>query len=951
MANIDLDGPPILENQAIHAQQPYEEHEPIASSSTARIKAPPIDDDPNYGTHDIVGDVVEGADGTLYLIAEDDDGDDGGHVHQGVVDINNVREVKVMMENDQSQMIYFDSKRDLVGGPGHLTESAGGPSMPAQPREDEFSSRGLKSRRNRVYGSCRCQECGQTFVNTARLERHLAVHQMFGNFSCPLCGKTYKYEYNLFYHWRKTCRDLDDVFSISERKDLDVNTLRSAVEDLVRKKDDFGPMEMPIAPATVFSPYPVLERRLMPCSSCGVAIQASHMGRHMDLHRGIGEVDQIDHGSFFCDLCGLMFRQHFNLLKHWRVSCPEVQANLAQNEMMDMSAMKGLVRQLLRSVVVEHPSIREMNLREKARQYESAAADLNFPETMYRSGHPDSVVFTDDVVDDPAMMEAVSGGISNQNRAKWLNGMPVQCHECKRVFANVGRLERHMAGFHTSTGSHHCPLCGNRFKYDYNLLYHYRRSCPYTKSFIEGDVRQSLDAPTLRKLVRSLATKDLRSSHPEIALDMPARDPARDGSSDSAARRDTIRPDVIRNLPQIPPNRPGMPEGRTCPLCGIMFYGLKVLDRHVQAAHRREYHYFDPEAGALRMMDEKSVTPEPSRQSPINRQTSRNDNPEDVENPEDEMDMSHSSAPYLEEQPPMEPELEKQYADSQGPLQIVDDQGNVISEVSDLAEVQQLIAAGQLGLRSSDRFVVCQPDGGRGEYLPNNFVYQNGAVRREYEPNDDQLVYYEDAPLDANGNPQDPDSQVDVKYDVYANHQQGDYAHHYEEVQPEMSTEHGGHEAQQYHEQNPVDHPDDKAYDHLMDQQQHNEHLMHQQQELTPEQAAELGYVDDGAGNLQYVDDMGVYQMTDGTVGYHEEQQEVPVRHSSRKRFHRQQDDEFEYMPIKRPARRTPRHSTSEAVEPEVAKSRTPRKTNPAAAIKPAVDTSPVRRSMRQHVK
>lgn len=37
---------------------------------------------------------------------------------------------------------------------------------------------GMKMRRNRVYGTCRCPECGQSFVNTARLERHLAVHQV-----------------------------------------------------------------------------------------------------------------------------------------------------------------------------------------------------------------------------------------------------------------------------------------------------------------------------------------------------------------------------------------------------------------------------------------------------------------------------------------------------------------------------------------------------------------------------------------------------------------------------------------------------------------------------------------------------------------------------------------------------------------------------------------------------
>lgn len=33
--------------------------------------------------------------------------------------------------------------------------------------------------RNRVYGTYSCPECDQTFINTARLERHLAVHQVY----------------------------------------------------------------------------------------------------------------------------------------------------------------------------------------------------------------------------------------------------------------------------------------------------------------------------------------------------------------------------------------------------------------------------------------------------------------------------------------------------------------------------------------------------------------------------------------------------------------------------------------------------------------------------------------------------------------------------------------------------------------------------------------------------
>lgn len=69
-----------------------------------------------------------------------------------------------------------------------------------------------------------------------------------------------------------------------------------------------------------------LGRRGNACSECGVVVLAAHMDRHMAIHRGEVEVDTRGVcGGFYCDLCGLMFRQHFNLIKHWRSSCPEIQ--------------------------------------------------------------------------------------------------------------------------------------------------------------------------------------------------------------------------------------------------------------------------------------------------------------------------------------------------------------------------------------------------------------------------------------------------------------------------------------------------------------------------------------------------------------------------------------------------------------------------------------------------
>uniref|UniRef100_A0A914YP46 Uncharacterized protein n=1 Tax=Panagrolaimus superbus TaxID=310955 RepID=A0A914YP46_9BILA len=144
-----------------------------------------------------------------------------------------------------------------------------------------------------------------------------------------------------------------------------------------------------------------------------------------------------------------MFRQHVNLIRHWKTACPEIQANLPdQAEELDDQNLKLLVSDLLQSVVVandfrEPPMPREMNLREKARQYDSTTDDLNFQTATEEeiqqelegeefSQSADPLVFADDVIDDDGTAMGTSS-LSAHSRTKWVNsGLPVQCHECKR---------------------------------------------------------------------------------------------------------------------------------------------------------------------------------------------------------------------------------------------------------------------------------------------------------------------------------------------------------------------------------------------------------------------------------------------------------------------------------------------------------------------------------------
>ncbi len=180
---------------------------------------------------------------------------------------------------------------------------------------------------------------------------------MFGSYLCPLCGKTYKYEYNLFYHWRKTCRDLNELVPLGDRKDMDVNALRQLVDEVAVKKSELGTSEPPFRhPLPLSNRAPIRAelsssgRRGEACPECGVVLLASHLQKHMAIHRGEVAVDTRGvSGGFYCDLCGLMFRQHFNLIKHWRSSCPEIQAHIDPNVelSMDDESLKGLVEEIL----------------------------------------------------------------------------------------------------------------------------------------------------------------------------------------------------------------------------------------------------------------------------------------------------------------------------------------------------------------------------------------------------------------------------------------------------------------------------------------------------------------------------------------------------------------------------------------------------------------------------
>ncbi|MFH4975967.1 hypothetical protein AB6A40_002676 [Gnathostoma spinigerum] len=819
---------------------------------------------------DTIGQIIQGDNGEYFVLVDESAPD---------IEIDRLNNVQVLVNDDGTETLVLEKDQEFIDNGGNishsrtvLAETEDGTYEVVQLDDGEIEDRiksitdtlpedtvttadttgmeslfqlddnfgpvpqGMKLRRNRVYGSCRCPECGQSFVNTARLERHLAVHQVFGSFLCPLCSKTYKYEYNLFYHWRRTCRDLNELVPIEDRRNMDVNALRQLVENVAQKKSEMTPVEIGINRNMLFATSPLARLEMpatsasrgKPCRLCGVIILSSHMDRHLTIHRGEAIANErAACGGYYCDLCGLLFRRYSNLIKHWRTGCPEIQQNLPEDQeiVLDDEGLLQMIMNLMKrysdksegdnqnnSAVVSditsnsqrdekptlvqtdedsavslntesHPEVgtstaddatddiksdhlmsshERINLASSVSTNASsnignstcvtelpyAQNDRNVDvksvqgsqavECNNRWTKEEDVVFADDFGDDEEAVviceEGSVGSLGSHFRSKWsLHGGPVSCPECCRSFANAGRLERHLAGFHASFGSHHCILCGNRFKYDYNLLYHYRRSCPYTKAFIDLSLRESIDATSLRKLVRTLSTKEctLNSS-----FALQARFPN---------HRQLVRYPAPVNKP--PPHllvpRPGLHDGKSCPICSIIFYGIDAIERHMKAAHPVEY-------------DEWNWSSENNSNIIIDHDGRRillQDFTEEADNAEQE--ETDPPPTLTAEQPAEQPNIvsdkvavtvRRQHhiiEDEDGTERLVDDDGieyndgdgqEIEVHVDDIADVQRLIDTGQLHVRHGDQIILVQSDGldDLGNEISDEQIIQESGATRIY---------------------------------------------------------------------------------------------------------------------------------------------------------------------------------------------------------------------------
>ncbi|VDK69421.1 unnamed protein product [Litomosoides sigmodontis] len=635
-------------------------------------------------------------------------------------------------------------------------------------------------RRNRVYGTYSCPECDQTFINTARLERHLAVHQISGSFQCPLCQKVYKYEYNLFYHWRRTCHELSELVPAERRRTMDVNVLRSMVLKFARKKADEAPppvMKIGINPNLLFrsDTFGLIDMQAplstqtsvhsgVPCKQCGVKISNSVIQWHVAMHRGIIPVDaRSGSGEHFCSLCGQIFRQHYSLIKHWRSSCNEIQARLSNTRdlSMDDETLKDMVADIMRELGEEYlqrfggvsqddgdvmssqdlflSTDKDKDLSVIDYQQDGLTGRFSSHEmlTHLDAGDDSEMVDTEGHSVSWSYLDQVTGDTASSNepnpvRTKWssTHGM-VQCSVCSRTFVNMARLERHVAGFHATTGSHPCVLCGNRFKYDYNLLSHYRRSCPYTKLYIDSDKREQFDALALRRAVRALAQRNLQLSSAQKKMVANKRE----GSDSSVVSVPHFR---TRPSFELTVMRPDLPNGKSCPVCGVVFYGERAVERHVKAVHPSEArHYFlndTRKETELAAHTQQRSTETASKSGKTSKQT------DDVDSVEPPPTLA-PEVPVQEPLPAAEPVIRRICRideDPDGNQIFIDENGEVIElgedeevqiQFDDIESVQHLFETGQLTMANDEQAIILEGNLNDSKYCYNvNYGDNNSSI-------------------------------------------------------------------------------------------------------------------------------------------------------------------------------------------------------------------------------
>uniref|UniRef100_A0A915NLL2 C2H2-type domain-containing protein n=1 Tax=Meloidogyne floridensis TaxID=298350 RepID=A0A915NLL2_9BILA len=330
----------------------------------------------------------------------------------------------------------------------------------------------------RVFGSNKCQECDQTFTNMA------PVHQCFGAYVCPLCGKTFKYEYNLFYHWRRTCRDLNEMMTVEERKAIEINALRHLIED-ISKKHPHNPLN-----------YSKQQ-------------QSTSNNVEMDQQNYVVVQDGHDYNTS---------------------NLQSFASNLSQTQF--------------------------------------SGENL---EEVYRERITNS---QDTCLTDPYTFNNQSSDRTQSNQVN-KSTRALQCTECLRSFSSLQRLQKHLIDKDFYLKSPPSSKLQNEES---------DRPCSSTSlltPLIENPAENG-DSAMRRQMMKNIIRKYVPKSRQKLNSTKNAN--KNGGEIDETNNSQKI------GLPRVllqPTYRPDLPDGIHCPI-SVVFYGLKILVRHLKAAHPKE---------------------------------------------------------------------------------------------------------------------------------------------------------------------------------------------------------------------------------------------------------------------------------------------------------------------------------------------------------------------------
>uniref|UniRef100_A0A1I7ZKG2 C2H2-type domain-containing protein n=1 Tax=Steinernema glaseri TaxID=37863 RepID=A0A1I7ZKG2_9BILA len=203
--------------------------------------------------------------------------------------------------------------------------------------------------------------------------------------------------------------------------------------------------------------------------------------------------------------------------------------------------------------------------------------------------------------------------------------------------------------------------------------------------------------------------------------------------------------------------RPGLSDGRQCPVCAIFFYGNGVLERHMKAAHSQDYEVWEREHN-------RPNNVEPAPEEPVQPMEEGEEALPEFADADEPPPTLTAEQPSEQPMNTAEPEDEHMEAEPLGVMvqnrnrpsgrrpthHIVNEHGIPIAEISDISDVQQLIDSGQLQVQDGDQIILMENndmDDFEGEGEEHYYDSEDPAARASgsYQEDSRNAVYVNSA--------------------------------------------------------------------------------------------------------------------------------------------------------------------------------------------------------------